>query len=177
MAGKTTSPEALAEKCSDVGIIATVHNFAEVVSVLVLLLIILAETIAHAMGLKAGGGLEHVMARDFRESSITGGWRRPGKVGLSETLQVLSFVLVARIVATLSEEKFGSKRFRPRRGQVKKLIELLVRDGPKPFRVMCWCFVLGQFLIMPEELAYYGKDVYRLTDYYESLDDGAAASS
>ena len=55
MAGFETPPEVLAEKCTDLGVIATVHNFAEIVSVLVLLLIIIAEAIGHAMGLKAGG--------------------------------------------------------------------------------------------------------------------------
>ena len=179
MAGFATSPEVLVEKCTDLGVIATVHNFAEIVSVLVLLLVIIAESFGHAMGLTAGGGLESAMAVDFRESSISGGWRRPGDVGLSETLQVLVFVLVARVVATLAEEKYGSVRFGPRRAQVKKLIELLLRDGPRPFRVICWCFVLGQLFILPEEMAFYGQYVYRLADYYEAQNeaDSAAASS
>ena len=30
------------------------------------------------------------------------------------------------------------------------------------------CVVLGQFFILPEELAFYGQYVYRLAQYYEN---------
>ena len=169
MIGKPFTPENLKERRGDLVAIATVHNFAEVVSILVILFIIAAEAFWQAMGLTARGGLGSIMADDFRESGITGGWRYGKRLALGETAQVLVLVLVARVVGALVEENYGSSRYGTRRAQVtKKLVELLLRDGSRPHRVMWSCVVLGQFFILPEELAFYGQSVYRSAQYYEN---------
>ena len=125
-------------------------TLCEIASAVVLLIIVMAEGLCHAAGLNAEGGLAAAMPDRFRESGITKGWR--AEVSTNETIIVLLLVILARIVGTLVEEKFASNRFGPRRNVVKRLLEMCLRDGPRPFRVFCLMFVLGQLLIMPSEV-------------------------
>ena len=92
------------------------------------------------------------------------GWRLDVKTGESipfeQSVLALLIVLLGRVGVTLLEEKFGSKRFGPRRKTVKRLLDLIMRDGPRNFRMMCYAMVVAQLFIVPSEMAYYGRWMY-----------------
>ena len=92
-----------------------------------------------------------LVPKKFRYGGITGGWR--GDIPRGQTFILVLIILVARIAATLLEEKFGSARFGPRRKHVKTYINLLLKDGAFAFRVMCFAIVLAQLFIMPAEVS------------------------
>ena len=90
------------------------------------------------------------MAAKYRDSGITGGWR--GDIPRQQTFVLILIILVARIVATLLEEKLGSARFGPRRKHVKTYVTLLLKDGAFSFRVLCIAITLAQLFIIPAEM-------------------------
>ena len=153
--GYPSTPEVKNSKRVDLAVMATAHNFAEIMSVILFLIILAAEAVCVAMGLSARGALADVgteiQADRLRVSGMTKGWR--GDIPAKETAVVLLIVLVCRIVGTLVEEKIGSARFGPRRGHVKKFLQLLLQDGPLRFRIMCYALTLGQIFIVPAEMA------------------------
>ena len=116
-------------------------------SVGVVLCILIAEAICVAIGFWD----KPFPPKKFRYSGITGGWR--GDIPRGQTFILILFILVARIAATLLEEKFGSARFGPRRKHVKTYINLLLKEGTFAFRVMCFAIVLAQLFIMPAEVS------------------------
>ena len=150
-----STPEVNHSKRVDLAVIATAHNFAEIASVALFLIILAAEAVGVAMGLSARSPLadmgKEIQADRYRESGITKGWR--GDIPARETAAVLLIVLVCRVVGTLIEEKVGSARFGPRRGHVKKFLQLLLVDGPRRFRIMCYALTIGQIFIVPAEMA------------------------
>ena len=151
MLGRPWSKEQMATKRADLVVIATSHNFAEIMSIVILLLIVAGEAVCYLLGLSENGRLSGVMSNRYRESGITTGWRGCGEIPLGETAVVLMLILVARIVATLCEEKFGSSRYGPRRRNVQDYLNLMFR-GPLAFRTMCVGMLLAQVFIFPSEV-------------------------
>ena len=159
------TPEVLKQKRTDVAIIGFAHNVAELLAALVVLCILIAEAICVGIGFWD----QPFMPAKYRNSGITGGWR--GDIPRAHTFMLVLIVLVARWYSTILEEKFGSARFAPRRNVVKTYITLLLRDGPFPFRVMCYAVMLAQLFIMSGDLAYFGGMVLDQAEYDAKTQD------
>ena len=166
--GIQMTQEQLSEKRTDLAIIGTAHNGAEILSVGVILCILIAEAICVGIGFWD----QPFMPAKFRYSGITGGWR--GDIPRQQTFVLILVILVARIVATLLEEKLGSARFGPRRKHVKTYVALLIKDGAFSFRVLCYAILLAQLFIMPAELGYFGSWVLEQAEYDAKMQDDAA---
>ena len=162
--GMPTDPEKLAESRTDLCVIATAHNFSEIAAIVFLFILLFAEKLCYAVGLSASGSLADVMDNRYRTTGMLSGWRLDVKTGESipfeQSVLALLIVLLGRVGVTLLEEKFGSKRFGPRRKTVKRLLDLIMRDGPRNFRMMCYAMVVAQLFIVPSEMAYYGRWMY-----------------
>ena len=156
--GIPTPPEQLPAMRTDLAIIATAHNFGEIVSVVYLMFCLIAEAVCRGMGLtEHNSDISGVIDHKYLKTGIIEGWR--GDVPASETFIVLLVILVARIGATYLEESYGSRRFGPRRKHIKRLVELALRDGPWNYRVMMWGTTLCLLFIMPPRLALYAQQI------------------
>ena len=162
--GRPTDPEALAEARTDLVIVGVSHNFAEVFSVVLVILILLAEQTCYAIGFSPDGRLGSVLPDRYRKTGMTGGWRLNHDtfetIPMSQTIGALLIVLCGRILITLLEEKHGSKSFSPRRKHVKRVLDLFIHDGPFEFRMLCYAMVISQLFIVPSEMAYFGRWMY-----------------
>ena len=97
MAGKPYSPETLLEKRHNLSVVATSHNIAQVVSVLMLLVILGCEAVVTgALGLSGSSdaAVSTAMPAHYRTNGITGWWR--GEITRAEVAIVLLMVCVVR---------------------------------------------------------------------------------
>ena len=152
LTGKPSDKARLAERRIDLVIFATGHNFVEVLAAVAMLLLLFAEAVVRATGLKPNGSLASVATPWFLETGMLSGWR--GGVTTEETAVVLAVVLFVRVVATLFEEKINAKY----RHHSAKYVELLVRDGPANLRKMNLVFIIAIFFVWFGETAMYGKE-------------------
>ena len=150
----------LASKHRDLSVIAAGENFAEILIVVLLICLLLAQTIARAAGLSPSGPHAHVASDVYLESSILKGWAY--EIEPSETAILLVVVLAARVGSTIFEESRSAHKFPLRRQQVKEYLELLLRDGPHNYRVMFFALVLAIMFAVPTELAWAGRDLWML---------------
>ena len=75
------------------------------------------------------------------------GWR--GDVPATETLGVLTLILVARIIGTIIEERYGSIRFGPRRKNISKLVQVVMCTGPARYRILNLTTMVCMLFILP----------------------------
>ena len=160
--GRVLTDQEMERKKTDMSIIATAHNFAEILAVVILLLALVAEGVCHLLGVSKHGDQADVMSPYFRESGIFGGWR--GAISPEETALVLVVVLACRILCTPFEEKLGASRFPPRTAVVQHYLRLLASEGPASMRVLCWACVVSCLFTNVSELCFYGKSMAAMRD-------------
>ena len=154
MIGMPVSPARQAEKRTDLAVIASSHNFAEIMSVVLMLVVLAADTVCRGAGLKEGGSLEKAAPPYYVKPGMLGAWQNG--IPSSETAAVLLIILFGRIFATRFEERHFHSIYGPRKTDIANFVRLVLSKGPSRQRVMCYFFVFAQILIVTCRLPYYG---------------------
>ena len=74
--------------------------------------------------------------------------RQRSGLGRKLTAAVLLIILISRIFATRFEERNFHSIYGPRKTDVARLVQIVLRDGPSRQRVMCYFAVLAQILLV-----------------------------
>ena len=154
MCHATIDQQAQNEKRTGLAVTSTAHNFGEIMSAVLILTILAADTVCHGAGLSSNGSLANVMPAYYREGMVAA---FQGGVPSGETAAVLLVVLTGRICGTLLEERCALGAFGPQRKDIKRYLQLLIGDGPPRIRVMCVVLVVAQFVIVTARLPFYSR--------------------
>ena len=155
MCHATIDPQAQDEKRTGLAVTSTAHNFGEIMSAVLILTILAADTVCRGAGLSSDGSLANVMPAYYRDAGMAAGFQ--AGVPSGETAAVLLVLLTGRICGTLLEERYALGEFGPPRKDIKRYLQLLLGDGPPRVRVMCVVLVVAQFLLVCARLPYYGS--------------------
>ena len=84
---------------------------------------------------------------------------------------MLLIILFGRICATRFEERNFHAIYGPRKRDVARFVQIVLRDGPSRQRVMCYFFVIAQVLLVTARLPYYGHWQDKAVRYAEKHAD------
>ena len=93
-------------------------------------------------------------------------WRNG--VSAAASALVIAVVIVARVIATYFEEKLTAAKNPEYRRVATRFVELLFKNGPLEYRAMTLMMVFACLMVMPAELAFFGKE---LADARAASDD------
>ena len=85
---------------------------------------------------------------------------------------MLLIILISRIFATRFEERNFHAIYGPRKTDVARFVQIVLRDGPSRQRVMCYFFVIAQILLVTARMPFYGHFFAMSEEDAEEADDG-----